>query len=174
MGSLYVPIALAKASIDYCVAGPAAGSGPLQVPDDCFVRIVDTSASVGLWGIDPSTLATLIVGFLALLGVGATLWQRHRAERSDERWRRMSWAIDHASSGEKGRGMTGMRVLLQFITENGPSVDSLPAARRRGQRKRANSRYRLSTTDLRLCKDVAGSALAATRERWDQGGEARG
>ncbi len=139
-----------------CPVSSAVPGGQLQLAQDCILQVVGPSASPGFWDVNVGTFAPLVAALLALGGVAVTVWQRHRAERSDELWKRMSWAIDHASSDEDSRRVTGLRALNQFVKRSG------------------TSQFRLTAADLELCEGVARSALEATIARRDEEGAANG
>lgn len=75
---------------------------------------------------------------LVLLGAGATIRQRYRADRRDQWWRRTQWALELVVSGDEDAVVLGLQVLEQqveartadaedatFIAEVlGPLVDS--------------------------------------------------
>ncbi|MFZ2512048.1 MAG: hypothetical protein WAW85_13295 [Gordonia sp. (in: high G+C Gram-positive bacteria)] len=55
--------------------------------------------------------STLLVGTFGFTGVIATLLQRTYADRRAEWWRRATWAVDQALSGEPERQVVGVDAL---------------------------------------------------------------
>jgi hypothetical protein len=159
---------------DLCVLGPGLPDEPVQLARDCVVRVVDTSSAPGFWDVNFGTFTPFLAAVVALVGVWLTLRQRGRMDRSDELWKRMSWALDHASSSEQARQLTGLRGLNQFVRSS-RSPSGAP------ERKPDNtlwgsqgSRFTLSPADIELLEGVARSALDATMTRRQQNGGDRG
>jgi hypothetical protein len=73
---------------------------PVVIPGPAFEKIAPArelwvhqppSSKVSMWG---PTIATLIVGTLAVFGVIITWWQRNEADKRSEWWRRTAWAFE--------------------------------------------------------------------------------
>lgn len=58
---------------------------------------------------------TLVVGIVGIAGVLVTLYQRDRADRRSEWWRRATWAVERTFSEIEEEAATGFAVLAVLV-----------------------------------------------------------
>ncbi|OZG28888.1 hypothetical protein BH683_012455 [Williamsia sp. 1138] len=61
---------------------------------------------------------TLVVGTVGIVGVLITLYQRDRADRRSEWWRRATWAVERTFSETEEEAATGFAVLAVLVQSN--------------------------------------------------------
>jgi hypothetical protein len=150
----------------YCTLYVEPQTDRLEWAQYCLTRVPEMAAKSGFWDVNIGTFTPFLAALLALFGVGITLWQRHRTDRSDELWKRMSWAIDHAASSDPGRQEAGLNALNLFLRANevlvAPDGKRTPRTTLWGAQ---GSSFTLSPSDIELCELVATAALEDTMSR---------
>lgn len=105
-------------------AGPTPTSFPSSstAPCPCVTTapspgpgIGETVAMAAPWQWTLPLLITVILGAATAVGVIWTIVQRHRADRRQQLWNRMQWALDAATSEEEVRAFVGALAIEHLL-----------------------------------------------------------
>lgn len=94
---------------------------PTSVPG-----IGDTVSLAGPWQWTLPLLITVLIGAATAVGVVWTLIQKHRADRRQQLWNRMQWALDALISSDPDTAMVGALAVNHLVKSSSRPKGSQP------------------------------------------------
>lgn len=102
------------------------------------------------WQPTLSTAITALVALLALAGVGVTVRQRFVADRNDQLWKRMEWAMSLLLSESNDARMIGFLAIATLLSDHD-----------RGRR----SQFRIGPVDLEFLRTTSDTVITRLLHR---------